>query len=299
MINVLLRQAYAFHRADGLQQYRGFARSASNALKLARDDIAAGRHPWSNGPYAKPVAPVCWQADNKARERLAWVDNAERIGLRFVGKVAVECDGARGTVWATRAEDSTGWLTDPFGDVFKDGTGLMWGVVYQLPARRGVARYVAGYVAGGSDSLTIDFGTIYESRANYSDGSPTECDAARNAAHVADSMARIAAEKEREYQTAWQAGYLYSECLENLKAVRASVLGTLRDIRATCDALKAMPESIRARLSGSIKADLAKRAKLFGKMEKLAAGDFEGLEFWTGDATLQAAFNEAAGRDVL
>lgn len=296
MINVLLRQAYAFHRADGLQKYRGFARSASNALKLARNDIAAGRHPWSNGPYAKPVAPVCWQADNKARERLAWVDNAERIGLRFVGRVAA--DSRRGNVWDKRGD--SGWYTDPFGDFCKDGTGLMWGVVYQLPARRGVARYVAGYQQGGTEAgPTIDFGTIYESSVNYSDGSPTECDAARNAAAVADSMARIAAEKEREYQTAWQAGNLYSECLENLKAVRASVLGTLRDIRATCDALKAMPESIRARLSGSIKADLAERARLFGTMEELAAGDFEGLEFWTGDATLQAAFNEAAGRDVL
>lgn len=294
MINTLLRQAYAFRRAEGLQTYRGYARSAYNALRCARNDIAAGHHPWSNGPFAKQVAPVLWLADNKPRERLAWVDDPLRIGLRFIGRVAA--DSRRGDLWDNRK--NSGWLTDPFSVFCRDGTGLMWGVVYKLPTRDGRARFVAGYQQGGTYAgPTIDFGTVYASTDHQPD--PRDCDAARDAAGIADEMARIAAEKEREYQTAWRAGAQYSDCLETLKTIRESVLGTLRDIRATCDALRAMPESIRSRLQDSIRSELTERSAQFSKMEKLASGDFEGLEFRTGDATLKAAFNEAAGRDVL
>ena len=54
---------------------------------------------------------------------------------------------------------------NPWAKVFlEDGSGLAWGVVYRLPARRGVSRFVAGYQFGGVDGgPSLDFGTVYKS----------------------------------------------------------------------------------------------------------------------------------------
>lgn len=293
-ISQSLALAYRHHRADGLQKYRGFAVVATEALRRARADVATGVPRY---PYTGPIyGAVAWQRDNPRGERIGFVQSLEGAGLRYVGRASIE--GRRG---AFSANTSEGWLTDPFGDVFKDGTGLCWGVVYQLPARHGVARYVSGYIMGGcSDDLpTVDFATIYESTDNYSDGSPTECDAARQAAGIADEMARIAAESERDYQRAWQSGSAYAATLEELASIRRRVLATFADMRATCDALKALPETLRTRLRASLDSDLAERAELHKRLSELMNGSDETLGFWTGDKALRAAFNEGAGRPVL
>lgn len=249
----LLLNAFRFHFRNATAGYvnANCAKigAAKWAIARARDDVAAGktRYPRDH------VAAVTWQAEPKAHdaigtwanpfprksERLAFVQDIDGAGLRHVGNVEADCGGRNG-FWSRR--DSCGWYTDNAGDVFKDGTGLCWGVVYQLPARDGKARFVAGYIFGGcSDDLpAIDFGTIYESESGRGDyyNSVQDHDDARDAARAADSMAQRAAEAEREYQAAWQAGSQFAERAETIAAERKAALALLAERRRAATAGK-------------------------------------------------------------
>lgn len=314
-LNPALVSAYRFHRqaqrpsrvSHRVNNGTGFAQVA---LRLAYEDVAAGK---ARYPYdGKPYAAVSWaQRDESTfkggklhsitRERLAYVQSIEGAGLRHVGDVV--CDTARG-VWNNRGE--SGWLTDPYGDVSKDGTGLCWGVVYQLAARNGKARFVAGYIMGGcSDDLpTVDFGTVFEenARGGYND-SPQDYDAARDAARAADSMAQKAAEEEREYQTAWQAGSRYGELGAQVAEWRKAIIALGRDRRKARGAgeFPAICDAVRKAMTG-LASDIAEARQ---ERAALANGDGERnarenyLSFWPGDARLRAAFNEGAGSTVL
>ena len=129
-----------------------------------------------------------------------WIEKPESVGLRFVGLAH--------DVYPRRI-DHTGWYLDP------DGWGeTVSGVVYQLPARNGRARYLAGYAdpwncdsdGRGPCLLSLD---IFEAEPEYCesgfwyDGAE---DARHEAAIRADEIARVMAEHEREYQEAWRAG---------------------------------------------------------------------------------------------
>ena len=85
----------------------------------------------------------------------------EGHGLREVGDVRPDCGGRNGVFQS--GGRPVGFYCNPWAESFKDGSGLAWGVVYQLPARRGVSRFVAGYQFGGVDGgPSLDFGTVYE-----------------------------------------------------------------------------------------------------------------------------------------
>ena len=104
----------------------------------------------------------------------------------------------------------TGWYTNPFGEAFKDGSGLCHGVVARL-AGVGPARFVAGYRMGDHDD---DNAGTFAMRGLYVAASSDESDieqAGQDAARAADELARIAGERESEYQAAWQAGQEYSQ----------------------------------------------------------------------------------------
>lgn len=312
-ISEVLLSAYRFHRRAMWTPRIGnreLPLGAVTALAKARADVAAYdaaiaagdtkaaakvRRYVSGGIASKPYPAATWQPGKPA---LAYIERPENAGLRHVGNVEAECGGRNG-YFSNR--DSCGWYTDPHGDVFKDGTGLCWGVVYQLPARDGKARFVAGYQFGGVDGgPCIDFGTIYEEdrRDGYYSESTDEFDAARDAARAADSMAQIAAEDEREYQTAWQAGSIYGNCLEELAENRASIRAAIREMKGACDTLKALPDNVRQRLCNSIESELEERESIFCKMRKLASGDYDSLCFYP-EERLRAAFNEGAGKDVI
>lgn len=284
-VDTLLVQAYRWHRCWHIRPM-----AATEALIAARVDVAKGKRRYPN--TGKPYGAVCWQP---GKPGIGFVHSLDGAGMRLVGRVAVECDGRRG-IWDDSGK--TGWLTDPYGDV---DTGHCWGEVYQLPARDGKARFVAGYVMGGcSDDLpTVDLGTIYES-ADATEA--REESAAQDAARAADHMAQRAAEKERDYQTAWQAGSYYSDTLEELATLRKSVLATLRDIKGACTRLSDLPDTVKARLRASIESDLETRADLQNRLASLAEGDgadrADYLSFYP-DAEAKAAFNEGAGRAVL
>lgn len=192
--------------------------------------------------------------------------------------------------------DHNGWYTDPFGDVFRDGSGLCFGVVCQLPGKGGRARYVAGYQFGGVDGgPTLDLTTVYESESTGWHGDTP--DAMTDAARAADELARIAGEKEREYQTAWQAGSQWAGELETVETTRRETLALLKENRESGGSrdLPAIHATIKA-------AACEARARIVAardRMKELAAGDCDSLYFWPGDETLQGAFCEGAGLDAM
>lgn len=112
---------------------------ARRALNAARRDVESGTCRYPSGYRSGNV--VTYQPGQPG---IAYVDKPESVGLRYVGQVSPEF--RRGPFGG---RDSEGWLTDPYGDTFKDGTGLCYGEVYQLPGKDGESRFVAGYRFGG------------------------------------------------------------------------------------------------------------------------------------------------------
>ena len=264
------------------QDQRG--RHAEFALIAARADIANGKT-----RYPAPVKPyraACWQPDQPG---LAYVEKPANAGLRFVGRVMAECGGRNG-IWDN--SDSSGWYTSPYGE----SDMLCHGVVYQLPGRNGESRFVAGYqftdCEGGP---TLDLRRIYAEPRGFGYASAFETDAARDAAYAADSMAKRAAETEREYQAALQAGARYSDESSDLQAIRQEVLGILAERRALkgTTGYPALCKAITARVRDLLD-DMAERRE---KMHELAGGMFGDLAFYTGDKRLQDAFCEGASLD--
>lgn len=308
-----LLAAYRFHRthnAARTSRYERQSERARGALILAREDVAKGVKRYADrGAYAKPPygeatrqpAPDANSAAARRGEVLVYLHHGSALGLRHVGNVEAESYGGR-DCWANR--DSCGWYTDPNGDTFKDGTGLCWGVVYQLAGRKGESRFVAGYQMGGcSEGPTLDFGRVYvEPREDpgYWTDSPRAMDAARNAAYAADGMAQRAAEEEREYQAAWQAGSRWADLGEEISDYRKEALRLLREFkaaRAKADRFSypALCAGIRQHIRDQIDAiSEAREAR-----ERLKGGDAPGGMTFYPDERLRAAFNEGAGGKVI
>lgn len=289
-----LAAAYQFHRlATG---YGPGARNAPYALKLARADVAAGkaRYPFT-AVSGRPWGGVSWQADKPG---LAHVDNPESHGFRLVGEVNSEPRG--GDWWNTRGK--SGWIADPYGDYsLKSGWGLCWGVVYQLPGRRGTSRFVAGYVFGDTDGgPTLDLGTVYSEAMGGDWGycSATDLDAARDAARAANHMAEQAAERERLYQAAASAGARWAELGDEIRDMGKTLNAMVRDCRkarALASDFPAIRDAMAARYAGLL-SDIRKAR---AKRDKLKSGDIEPLYFYPGDKESIDAFNESAGSTVL
>lgn len=128
--------------------------------------------------------------------------------------------------------DHTGWYDNPYGESSRDGSGLVMGVVAQLPGRNGCARYVAGWRNGSEcgDGATFDLACIFESDTR--DGSSWDTpEAAREAARAADGLAESAAEAERGYQESWQAGGRYADAGERLESIRDELAELLAERR--------------------------------------------------------------------
>jgi len=179
----------------------------------------------------------------------------------------------------------TGWYTNPEGEASKDGSGLCLGVVARL-AGGGPARFVAGYRMGGHDDAgTFNMRNLYV--ATSCDESDIE-QAGQDAAREADELARIAGERESEYQTAWQAGQEYSQEGETIATARAAARAILSERRELVRAngsgcvfgsgWPAMCDAIRAQVTAHC--DTIRTAR--ERRAELAA--------WAGSERLQAAF---------
>lgn len=277
----------AFYHAQGYNGRNAWPEKANGiaaeSLIRARRDVAAGTR-----RYPGPVRVI--HASTTA------------TGLRLVGRVVPDTE--RGNIWDSRGD--CGWHTDPSGDVFKDGSGLCFGVVYQLAGRDGHARFVAGYEFGGVDGgPTLDLDNVTHEFVRGDETSPQDLAGAQKAARHADCLAKVAAETEREYQTAWRAGANWSDLLQEEQSDRAELLQLLserkRQIRGAAwtsgseefaPAICRVIEREARRLYARIMESRAER-------RELASGDSGDLIFWTGETRLQEAFCEGAGLQVF
>ena len=273
------------------------------SLQEARADLASGTR-----RYPADLEPAGWHSkpENEREARLGrrffhLAGDLDRAGFRLVGTVTTESYGGP-KCWSRKRSGTdtpdSGWFTDPHGDVFRDGTGLMWGIVAQLPGRNGQARFVAGYQQGGTDAgPTLDLGRVFSCKASDSrwDVDGADLEAARDAAYHADALAKEAAEQERDYQTAWQAGTRYAERLEEISDTRKEALALIRELkRARAARLDGFPVLCRTLLEEV--RELARSIKRTrAKARVLARGDMDDLSFWTGDERLQDAFCDGAG----
>ena len=288
-----LTAAFRFH-LQRAPHYPAASRSAL-ALQLARQDVAAGK-----ARYPAPLTGHKMRAGHDAdKPGSVYVENPESFGLRLVGRVATEPGGRNGYF-----SNDGGWFDNPHGESFKDGSGLIYGLVYQLRGQNGQARFVAAYQNGCNDSGALfDFSTIYTASRDDSywvaNGDKDDIAGLREAARAADSMAEKAAESEREYQTAWRAGSDYAQEAETIESAKAELRELLKARREARDLIPiahrnaALCEAIADKCCGLLETIAEARTK----RADLANGDADGLYFWTGDKRLQDAFCEGAGMD--
>lgn len=296
-----------FLARDGGPEYEAAAQAVTAAVaeyeaaECAHEAVVAAVSKATRYAPARPARVAYQERDEsspaRSRERLAYVEKPEAFGLRFVGRVTPESHGGRDT-WDTR--ESCGWHTDPYGDVFKDGAWLCFGVVYQLPARDGCARFVAGYEFGGQDGgPCLDLGNVYTSESarglNCSYEGAQGHDDARDAARAADSMAERAAEREREYQTAWALGNVYAEARQEVTEARTAALALLKERRAAmAEAGANLPATCRA-IRDSVAGYVETIRDARERMAKALEGDGPyGLCVYMGQDE-KAAFCDAAG----
>lgn len=220
------RRVAAMARVDDYSRFH----TARAALKIARDRVQQVKTTGHTSRIPRYIPDGIWARRGGSdgatfaaygETACRWIENPESKGLRLAG-LAHDVH--------PRAVRHTGWYTDD------DGHGdSVSGVVYQLPARRGRVRFLAGYAdpwntdkdGVGPALLSLE---VYES-ANPGYFEETS-DAAHDAARAADGMAESMAENEREYRAANDAGRdARAKAGEALEACRAWV-AELRDVRA-------------------------------------------------------------------
>lgn len=282
-----LLNAYKWHRQQGNKAvcWPINMKSASEALAKARADVANNVKRYPYGIY-----PAVTYAKGES-QKVAFVNDINMTGLRFVGNVEAE-PGYRNGVWSKRK--SCGWYVNDYGET-------CYGVVYQLPARKGVARFVAGYAM--TDCITLDLSNIFESKSatNCSYEGSQGNDAAIAAACAADSMAQNVAEEEREYQTAWQAGNQFASLGEEIARERMALLEVLKERRAAkAQGVKGEAyKAICSALTRTVRDVLDNIQKARTEREKLKDGEHDSYYFWAGDKRLKGAFNDGACEVIL
>lgn len=96
-----------------------------------------------------------------------------------------------------------GWFTSSYA------SDTLRGCVYQLPGRKGCARYVAGYEESETKEHRIDFSTVYVADRRTH---PDDDDNAKNeAARAANRMAQDDAEDQWEHNEKWQLAREWAE----------------------------------------------------------------------------------------
>ena len=130
-----------------------------------------------------------WIWSDERKLLYLWCSPRE-LGLRIVGFVVPEPNRRNGHVFMEKNDiGHLGWFTNLDGEWSQGGGGLVWGCVFQLPGRKGVARMVAGYKVGGEDSITLDLSMTYEEATDECSVHLESLDAAYEAARAADDMA--------------------------------------------------------------------------------------------------------------
>jgi hypothetical protein len=246
--------------AELLRLYKDVRRydTARNALESARGFLAHGKKKYDDEwPWQRGAGNVTRQTKERPGDNYAWIENTKSAGLRFVGYADEICQSIR----------HKGWYTDEFQDE------VLRGAVWQLPARHGIARYIAGYedpCNKGAAYVDLDIVSEKVDRLTPKREDANE-EAKRQAARNADSLAERIAEREREYNEAWQAGSRWSDLGDEIAKEREFTLALLVESRPERHAKRetATPhicEAIRATVRNAV-AHIAemreKRAELF------------------------------------
>lgn len=263
--------------------------TASHALAMARAALEKGKP-----GYGRPHPS---RAYAQSESGLFFVDNPAALGLRHIGDVSTESRSLYARAWQTGARRE-GFISDPFGHYAGDGDGLVWGAVYQLPARGGVTQFVAGFVWGheAGEGVTLDLSTIWKGAREDNDSYSGARDnpAAYDAARDANRMAESAAERERDYQAAWQCGRAYEEAREEITDARESLRDLLRE-RRQLKAAKGAAPSICAAIESTARGYLETIKAARETMREATEGRAFGLYAYLGDESHKGAFCEAAG----
>lgn len=246
-----LGPAYLFHRyyAEGSR----YPNSAIEAIAEARKDAMKARR-------AMPCTPILSRIEGKPGFVLA--DESEPFGFRFVSEAA------------------RGYFSDTCEDI------TCHGVVYQLPARNGKARYVAGYkYSGGYYGVTLDISKIFEGTA-------------KEAADHADVLAKRAAEEARQFDAAFRAGDIWAEMKQEIEITKRNIRELLADRRKARAAGLSSYDSICRTINTAVSGALSDIRQTRAEMDELAAGQHVELYFTITPAAAQE-FNEAARETVI
>ena len=175
----------------------------TNALDVARKRKAFARARQSGN----------WESDESLAERRrgpsdrAYYCETWPQGWRLLGRADEVCKRE-----GSRRVDHGGWYTEDEGD-----SGTLAGYVLQIPARNGEPQYVPGTAHSEWDGVTLYPLDRYDSPVD--------------AAAVADQIAERAAEKERDYNRAWQAGQRWADLGEEIAELRKGIIAAVRQFR--------------------------------------------------------------------
>jgi hypothetical protein len=224
-----------------LNSYRWFRQlgyKPAPARGYAMDDVTAGRQRYPRALRSGSVlgAPMA--------NGMQWC-NPRDLGLRFVGW--------QDEIRDLRARDRhKGWLCD---SGFQDDDALR-GCVYQLPARKGKARFLPAYREGGiyknewSDSSgEVNAAIHFRDLFSYADADEAKTDAAR----AADSFAEHAAEKAREWNEAFLAGTSFQFLGEEITESRQTALALCAELKVARSETKSALPNACATLRAEIK----------------------------------------------
>ena len=247
--------SYTYPFETYYKQNRRKGMSAFSAFRYAKEQVIA-----QNAPvYAHNI-----EYNRAGKDGLRWIENIA-TGLRFVG-FADEI--------ATRISHR-GWYTD---NDFCNSDNVLRGAVYQLPAKDGKERFVAGYADPWNDNAArVEFDIISDKL---------------DAAYRADHIAQQEAESAREYNEAWQAGNQYADTVTEIKDARVHVMELIKAVkkhrgdqfeRIICQTLK-----------DNVSSWLRDIAKLKAKRDQLL-DDYSAA--WRKD--VYSAFNEGAGSQII
>lgn len=214
MLNPSLVSAFKYQR---LAYAIDRPRRAIDALKSARIDLKAGKERYPRQHFAMRGG-ADWKI---ARDTVFFVEQPDEY-MRRVGFVD-EIPNERG--YRSRyMVDHKGWfLRDD------DCSEVARGVVFQLPAHKGTCRYLSAVADPFNNGPAILSLELFDDLS----------EAARNADYLAEHYA----EKERDYNRAWDAGQRYADLGAEIAEQRKSTLTLIREVKRQCATLRDMPET--------------------------------------------------------
>jgi len=174
-----------------------------------------------------------------ASDGVRWCEDTASAGLRFVG-FADELGAC----------DHRGWFTDDDGEM-----ETLRGAVWQLPARKGCARFVGGYVDPCNEGAALIDLEIFEAEKGADSSDSNDSQTAREAARNGDNLAQRNAESEREYNRAWQASRDIEDKRAEIVAARREHTALIREARILPDRLA---RSVVKREAGRLSLEVAK-----------------------------------------